>query len=74
MDTARKGQFLQALEIIRRTKAFAETPIVIYSTEQQLLPALASKGINGFIIKPVAPSVLLGKLWKVLGEESRKAA
>lgn len=74
MDTARKGQFLQALEIIRRTEAYSETPIVIYSAEQQLLPAIANKGINGFIVKPVAPGVLLGKLWKVLGEESRKEA
>ena len=74
MDTIRKGKFLQALEIIRRTAAFADTPIVIYSAEQHVLPALANKGINGFIVKPVPPGVLLGKLWKVLGDEGGKAA
>ena len=74
MDTVRSGKFLQALEIIRRTDSFADTPIVIYSAEQQVLPAIANKGINGFIVKPVAPGVLLGKLWKVLGDESGKAA
>jgi HD-like signal output (HDOD) protein/CheY-like chemotaxis protein len=74
MDTSAKGKFLPALEIIRRSEAFASTPIVIYSAEQQLLPKVANKGINGFIVKPVAPGVLLGKLWKVLGEESRQEA
>ena len=43
MDTARKGKFLQALEIIRRTEAFSETPIVMYSTDQQALSAVANK-------------------------------
>jgi CheY-like chemotaxis protein len=74
MDTVAKVQFPQALEIIRRTAAFSETPIVIYSNEQQALPSVAKKGIDGFIVKPVAPGALLGKLWKVLGDESRKAA
>ena len=74
MDTVQRGKFLQALEIIRRTDAFSETPIVMYSAEQQALPVVATKGINGFIFKPVAPSVLLGKIWKVLGDESRKEA
>jgi len=54
MDTLRSGKFLQALEIIRRTDSFADTPIVIYSAEQQVLPAIANKGINGFIVKPAA--------------------
>jgi len=74
MDTVQNGQFLLALEIIRRTSAYAETPIIMYSNEQQILPTIANKGINGFIVKPVAPGVLLGKLWKALEDESRKAA
>ena len=73
-DTLQRAQFPRALEIIRLNKAFQETPIVIYSEEQHLAPALASKGISGFIVKPTAPAVLLGKLWKALGEGSAEAS
>jgi CheY-like chemotaxis protein len=67
-DTNQGAQFPRAIEIIKRNKAFQETPIVIYSEEQHLAPGLAAKGISGFIVKPAAPAALLGKLWKVLGE------
>ncbi len=73
-DTSQRAQFPRALEIIRRNKAFEETPIVIYSEEQHLAPGLGAKGISGFIVKPASPAVLLGKLWKVLGEESAREA
>lgn len=73
-DTNQGAQFPRAIEIIKRNKAFQETPIVIYSEEQHLAPGLAAKGISGFIVKPAAPAALLGKLWKVLGEESAREA
>lgn len=73
-DTHESAQFPRAIEIIKRNKAFEETPIVVYSEEQHLVSSFAAKGIQGFIIKPAAPAVLLGKLWKVLGGESAREA
>ncbi len=72
MDTVSQGHFLRALEIIRRVPALRQVPIVIYSQDQTKLAQCVKKGADGFIIKPSPPAVLLGKIWKLLGNDSRK--
>ncbi len=74
LDTIAQGDFLKALEIIRRSKALQSIPIVIYSNEQQKLPECIKKGADGFIVKPSSPSTFLAKLWKLLGTQGQKAA
>ncbi len=75
INTEKMGRFIPALEIIRPTEACVNTPIVAYSKEQQTLSVLmVGKGIGGFIVKPVAPEVFLGEIWKALGDENRKEA
>jgi HD-like signal output (HDOD) protein/CheY-like chemotaxis protein len=72
MDTVPQGNFLKALEIIRRTKALQGIPIVVYTYEQTKLKECFRKGADGFILKPCSPAVFLGKIWKAMGAESRK--
>lgn len=74
LDTVAQGSFMRALEIIRRTKALQNIPIAIYSNEQQKLPECIKKGADGFIVKPSSPTALLAKIWKLMGEESQRAA
>lgn len=74
LDTVAQGNFLRALEIIRRSKALQGIPIAIYSNEQQKLPECIKKGADGFIVKPSSPTAFLAKLWKLMGSESQKAA
>ena len=74
MDTAAQGNFLRALEIIRRNTALRHIPIAIYSQDQSKLPESIRKGADGFIVKPSPPDILLGKIWKLLGADSRKEA
>ncbi|MDP6041819.1 MAG: response regulator, partial [Candidatus Latescibacteria bacterium] len=74
LDTVAQGGFIRALEIVRRTKALQSIPIAIYSHEQNRLPECIRKGADGFIIKPTPPGMLLGKIWKLLGEDSQRAA
>jgi putative nucleotidyltransferase with HDIG domain len=70
MDAGPKGNFLRALEIIRRTAALKNTPVAIYSHDQTRLSECVSKGADGFIMKPCSPAVVLGKVWKLLGLDS----
>jgi putative nucleotidyltransferase with HDIG domain len=72
MDTAPQGNFLKALEIMRRSKALQGIPIIVYSYEQSKIKECMRKGADGFIVRPCSPAVFLGKIWKVLGAESRK--
>jgi len=74
MDTVAQGNFIRALEIIRRNRVLGQIPIAVYSHEQQKLAECVKKGADGFVIKPTPPAILLGKLWKLLGEESQKEA
>ena len=74
LDTVAQGGFIRALEIIRRTKALQNIPIAVYSHEQNRLPECIKKGADAFIIKPSPPGMLLGKIWKLLGAESQRAA
>lgn len=74
LDTVGQGGFLKALDIIRRSKALQNIPIAIYSHEQNKLQECIKKGADGFIIKPSAPSMLLAKMWKLLGKESQQQA
>ena len=74
LDTLAQGNFLRALEIIRRSQALKHIPIAIYSNEQHKLPECIKKGADGFIVKPSSPTALLAKMWKLLGNESQKAA
>ena len=74
MDTAAEGRFLRALEIVRRTPAMRDLPVIIYSSDQTKLTETVEKGVDGFVIKPSPPATLLGKIWRILGAESRKEA
>ncbi|MCZ6635574.1 MAG: response regulator [bacterium] len=74
LDTAAQGNFLRALEIIRRNKVLKNIPVAIYSNEQKRLPECIKRGADGFIVKPSPPAAFLGKVWKLLGSESQKTA
>ncbi len=74
MDTAEKGRFLRALEIVRRTPAVRDLPVIIYSSDQTKLTETVGKGVDGFVINPSPPATLLGKIWRVLGAESQQEA
>jgi len=67
MDSVPKGNFMRALEIIRRTPAVKHLPVVVYTSEQQRLAECQKRGADGFIVNPASPAALLGKIWKVLG-------
>ena len=73
MDTAEKGNFLRALEVIRRASACREVPIAVYSEDQTRLPECTKRGADGFVIKPTAPAIFLGKIWKLLGNEGQQS-
>jgi putative nucleotidyltransferase with HDIG domain len=68
-DTNPRGNFMRALEIVRRTSALRHLPIVVYSADQGRLPECAAKGADGFIVKPSPPAILLAKIWKILGAD-----
>jgi putative nucleotidyltransferase with HDIG domain len=74
MDTSEEGRFLRALEIVRRTPVVRDLPVIIYSSDQGKLAETVGKGVDGFVINPSPPATLLGKIWRILGQEAQKEA
>ena len=69
VDTQMKGDFLRALEILRRVPELAATPIAAVTADYRKLGVCKGKGVSACILRPFTPQVLLAKVWKLMASK-----
>lgn len=63
------GDFLRAVELIRRMPKLNHVAIVALSGDLSQAARCSGKGFNAFIHKPFRPESLLAKIWKILDSQ-----
>ena len=66
IDTQMNENFLRAIEIMRRIPKLKSIPIGVVTADPSRLARCDEKGINGIILKPFTPQLLLAKIWKLM--------
>jgi CheY-like chemotaxis protein len=66
VDPQIEGNFIKAVEMMRRMPKLNHVGIAVLSGEQNAVKRCVGKGFNGFILKPYTPEQLLACVWKIL--------
>ena len=69
LDTQMPGDFLRALELLRRIPKLKSVPMAVVTGDVDKLPLCGAKGLNGYILKPFTPQAPLPKIWKLTNPE-----
>ena len=66
VDPQIEGDFLRAVELMRRTPKLNHVGIAVLSADRRQIQRCKGKGFNGFILKPFTTQGLLARIWKLL--------
>ena len=66
MDPKIEGNFIKAVEIMRRMPKLNHVGIAGLSGDEKSAKQCLGKGLNGFIMKPYTPEGFLGCIWKIM--------
>lgn len=69
VDPLIRGDFLRAVELMRRMPKLNHVAIVGLSGDLSQAARVSGKGFNAFIAKPFKPESLLAQVWKILDSQ-----
>jgi putative nucleotidyltransferase with HDIG domain len=68
VDPAIKGDFIKAVELMRRMPKLNHVGIAVLSGDCEGVERCVGKGFNGYIMKPYTPELLLASVWQIMSK------